>query len=242
MRHPAKLALLLLLPVLACATRARAQPPQATTLTDGFVSVSEFGGDFRGGGGLLVTSADGKGGAAARGFKIRFAMSDMSRQHGLPRACLTVTAPCEPGRAIPTSGRFLIGNTVLPSPAIIGGGRYRQVFIDGQLDFTGESVVIPDSQESVITLSAPVLMTGALTVWSPNSPAILFKGTVAARGRALLRFHKAPVGYYYVGITYLFEDPATAPPPPLALSLRAWLGRTAERVGQPHGGSAKERR
>lgn len=153
----------------------------------------------------------------------RFAVSNT--QHPGDGGNVQRCQPCTGGQTISLDGYFAAESALTSGPAVVDGISYNQLFYAGALQFTVGNIVIPQIEQSLLTITAPFTLSGFMEGYPTaqlNTPPI-FSTMLSGQGLATLQLsgHFAPgFGYLYdfASIRYDFAPAAPVPEPgPLGL-------------------------
>ncbi|MCA1633282.1 MAG: PEP-CTERM sorting domain-containing protein [Acidobacteria bacterium] len=123
---------------------------------------------------------------------------------------------CPPGTVVSPGSRVHSEST---GTVMLNGVTHSAwLFGTSSMTFTGPSVIIPNTGESLIDVSTSFSMTGTMAVhdlFNPEHP-LLFTMQFTGQGTAVLSFQlivngPANTGYYLSRITYQFSDPVPEP-------------------------------
>lgn len=183
----------------------RAARADGITITGGFVSI--------GGPAFSIASWEGIGfNFSGEGFAASGGSFADFRQ-GIMSACTFDI--CQPGATIsPNSTAILYGTGQATfNGTTVGAWWYGRSSV---LSFSGPSVVIPNSTDSIILLTTPFVMTGTVIVSPLSQPGLtVFSTTVSGSGIATMTLnflpHLGPGGYFYSSVRYDFQQPVPEP-------------------------------
>lgn len=160
---------------------------------------------------------------AFRGFSFDFSGDNFSVKAGAGDADIRQRptgpcgfAACQPGTSV--SPGSLVQSFSVGLVTLDGVSYPAWMFGTTNLTFTGPSVIIPNTGDSLINISTSFSMTGTMAVHDLNDPnhPLLFSTSLTGQGTAVLSFQlivngPANTGYYLSRITYQFSDPVPEP-------------------------------
>ena len=137
-------------------------------------------------------------------------------------ACL----PCAVGDVINTSSNY-VGVSLGRGTVTINGSTFDNVFIAGFLTFTGPNIVMPASDETYLTLTAPFTLSGSLVgCLEPHlvCQTILFTTQVSGSGLATIQYHSYVDQQWgrlfdFRSVTYTFDTTTVPEPASIAMLL-----------------------
>lgn len=196
---------LLLLTLFLLPAALQAEP---VSITGGTLTFNYGRGAFRNGGGTLTGT----------GFTVQYFERDGSPMIR-PEVC--TGGPCVPGAVLSFNGHQILPNT-LPSSsnfAVVNGVTYSRITVGGLLNFTADSIVVPDSTLSTVTVSAPFSLIGDLSISVPGTFDPIFNQMVFGQGLLTLTFTRSFNGYLVTRYTFDFSPAAAPVPEPATLLL-----------------------